>query len=136
MRKLTALNVVALAMMTANVALGETLMTQVVRAEGQHVYTTPFFGKVNMGQQYTLDVLLKNGQTRYYSGTFIGFMAVTDSNDVKLLVNHGWIPTGKPQKIATVDKNTAKQAWLYLAFKGAHSTLLYRDKSMWLIIEG
>jgi hypothetical protein len=128
MRKLTALIVVALAMMTASAALGETLViTQVASGMGEHM---PRFSK---GQEYTLVVSLKDGQKRYYAGTFIGFMMVLDS---KHHWSTDWKPISKQQVVATVDKNTAKHAGVCLAFKGAHSTLLYGNNSDWLIIEG
>jgi hypothetical protein len=122
-----AMIVTVLAMITASMALGETLvMTSVVPGMGEHM---PRFTK---GQKYTLVVFRKDGQKRYYAGTFIGYKMVLDS---KHHWSTDWKPIGKQQEVATVDKNTAKHAGVYLAFKGAHSTLLYERNTDWLIIE-
>jgi hypothetical protein len=120
--------VTVLAMITASMALGETLvMTPVVPGMGEHTV------RFTKGQKYTLVVFRKDGQKRYYAGTFIGYIMVLDS---KHHWSTDWKPIGKQQEVATVDKNTAKHAGAYLAFKGAHSTLLYENNTDWLIIEG
>jgi hypothetical protein len=123
-----AMIVTVLAMITASMALGETLvMTPVVPGMGEHTV------RFTKGQKYTLVVFRKDGQKRYYAGTFIGYIMVLDS---KHHWSTDWKPIGKQQEVATVDKNTAKHAGAYLAFKGAHSTLLYENNTDWLIIEG
>jgi hypothetical protein len=122
-----AMIVTVLAMITASMALGETLvMTSVVPGMGEHM------SRFTKGQKYTLVVFRKDGQKRYYAGTFIGYKMVLDS---KHHWSTDWKPIGKQQDVATVDKNTAKHAGVYLAFKGAHSTLLYERNTDWLIIE-
>jgi hypothetical protein len=121
--------VTALAMLTASMALGETLvMTQVVPGMGEHT-------RFSKGQEYTLVVFLNGAQKRYYAGTFIGWMMVLDSKHPHLSIGD-WKPISKQQEVATVDKNTAKHTGVYVAFKGAHSTLLYGNNTDWLIVEG
>ena len=72
MRKLTTMIVMALAMIAASVARGDTLtMTPVMPGIGQHL------GFV-VGKKYPVVVYLKDHTKRYYEGDFIGYMLVND----------------------------------------------------------
>jgi len=127
MGKLTAMIVMALVMITGSAAPADVtrsdglVIRPVVPADGQ---TSPYFVE---GRKYTVVVFLKGGQKKYFAGTFVGYSMV-----------HG--PRKAPTEgvISTIGKNTVipeTAGKVYLAFKGAHSTLLYKANTDWLIIE-
>jgi len=105
-------------------------MTPVTPGMGEHMVFTS-------GRKYPVVVYFKDHTKRYYVGTFIGYVAVTDSNHRWSAGLTDWKPTGNPEQIATVDSNTAKKVneSLYRAFKGEHSTLLYAANEDWFIIQ-
>jgi hypothetical protein len=79
------------------------------------------------GRKYTVVVFLKGGQKKYFTGTFVGYSMV-----------HGTRKTPTEGVISTIGKNTVipeTAGKVYLTFKGAHSTLLYKANTDWLIIE-
>jgi hypothetical protein len=128
MRKLTTMIIMALAMIAASAARGDTLtMTPVMPGIGQHLSFV-------VGKKYPVVAYLKDHTKRYYVGDFIGYMLV---NDVKhpLLPRIDAKPIGKPSQVTTIDKNIAKITGVYRAFKSEHSTLLYAANEDWLIIE-
>ncbi len=69
---------------------------------------------------------LKDGQTRYFAGVFVGWAVVEG-------VRKGVPPTGV---ISSYGAGTLIHGKGYLLFKGAHSKLLYTANKDWLIIEG
>jgi hypothetical protein len=124
---LTAMIVMALAMITASAARADVtrsdglVIRPVVPAHGQ---PSPYFVE---GRKYTVVVFLEGGQKKYFAGTFMG--------DAML---HGTRKTPTEGVISTIGKNAVipKTAGkVYLQFKGAHSTLLYKANTDWLIIE-
>ena len=128
MRKLTTMIFMALAMIVASVARGDTLtMTPVMPGIGQHL-------SLVVGKKYPVVVHLKDHTKRYDNGDFIGYMVVKDPKH-PLLPRIDAKPIGKPIQVTTIDKNTAKISEVYRAFKGEHSTLLYAANEDWLIIE-
>jgi hypothetical protein len=128
MRKLTTMIIMALAMITASVARGDTLtMTPVMPGIGQHL-------SLVVGKKYPVVLYLKDHTKRYYVGDFLGYMVVNDPKH-PLLPRMDAKPIGKPIQVTTMDKNTAKITGVYRAFKGEHSTLLYAANADWLIIE-
>jgi hypothetical protein len=129
MRKLTTMIVMALAMITASVARGDTLtMTPVMLGIGQQNL------RFVVGKKYPVVVYLKDHTKRYYAGDFIGYMVVNDPKH-PLLPRIDVKPIGKPIQVTTKDKNIAKSTGVYYAFKGEHSTLVYAASDNWLIIE-
>src|SRR5262249_26985412 len=127
MRKLTVMIVMALAMITASAARADVtrsdglVIRPVVPADGQ---PSPYFVE---GRKYTVVVFLKGGQKRYFAGTFVAYAMV-----------HGTRKTPTEGVISTIGKNTVipeTAGKVYLAFKGEHSTLLYKANTDWLTIE-
>jgi hypothetical protein len=127
MRKLTAIIVMAMVVITAGAARADVtrsdglVIRPVVPAHGQ---PSPYFVE---GRKYTVVVFLEGGQKRYFAGTFVGYAMV-----------HGTPKRPTEGVISTIGKNTVipKTAGkVYLKFKGSHSTLLYKANTDWLIIE-
>jgi hypothetical protein len=127
MRKLTAMIVMALAIITASTAQADVtrsdglVIRPVVPADGQ---PSPYFVE---GRKYTVVVFLEGGQKRYFAGIFVGYAMV-----------HGTRKTPTEGVISTIGKDTVipKTAGkVYLEFKGAHSILLYKANTDWLIVE-
>jgi hypothetical protein len=111
MRKLTTMIVMAMAMITASVARGDTLtMTPAMPGIGQHLSFV-------VGKKYPVVVYLKDHTKRYYMGDFIGYMVVDDPKH-PLLPRIDAKPLGKPIQVTTIDKSTAKITGVYRAFKG------------------
>ena len=120
MRKLTTMIIMALAMIAASVARGDTLtMTPVMPGIGQHLSFV-------VGKKYPVVVHLKDHTKRYYMGDFIGYMVVNDPKH-PLLPRIDAKPIGKPSQVTTIDKNMAKITGVYRGFKGEHSTLLMQQ---------
>ena len=128
MRQLTTMIVMALAIITASVARGDTLtMTPVMPGIGQHLSFV-------VGKKYPVVVYLKDHTKRYYVGDFIGYAVVNDPKH-PLLPRIDAKPIGKPSQVTAIDKRMARITEVYRAFKGEHSTLLYAANEDWLIIE-
>jgi hypothetical protein len=123
--------IVLMLLASASMAFGDTLvMTPVTPGSGEHMVFT-------IGRKYPVVVYFKCHTKRYYVGTFTGYVAVTDSNHRWSATLTDWKRTGKPEQVAMVDSNTAKNVnmSLYRVFKGEHSTLLYAANENWFIVE-
>ena len=124
------------------------LLASAMSAQAETITLTPIKPDMGLGssgpprptgdKKRPVVLYFKDHSQRYFTGKFIGWVAVTDSNHQLAEMNVPyWKPNGEPKQVAEVNKATAKQLNMkaYWLFKGEHSTLLYRANEDWFIIE-
>jgi hypothetical protein len=119
MKMLATLIVTALAMLTASVNANG-MVIQPVAPQGTMSSTYPF----RVGESYKLVVYLKNKEPKVYEGTCVGWAMVRGVRGKA--ATEGVIFSGKA--------GTPVSGEPYCVFKGAHSSLLYKNNHNWLIV--